>query len=998
MSVAVNSRVLFTASNCYLDNSNGAAVASRAMMEALARHGFSAEALSGTELESRVAVDSAAWLAALGLQVERGEHSAPPSGAGSEQPDYYRLERGGVSVTLDRRMIPPSPATPDPLKQTEPIRTFEAVLDRLQPHVLVNYGGDWVASEIRRIARDRGIAIAFVLHNFAYESDLPFHTADAVLVPSRFAAAHYRNALGLQCTVLPNLVDFERSLVPRRDSRYLTFVNPSYEKGVYVFSKIADELGRLRPDIPLLVVEGRGCERTLADCGLDLRVHGNVSLMANTPDPRHFWSVTRLCLMPSLWWENQPLVAVEAMLNGIPVIGADRGGIPECLGGAGVALPLPERLTPFTRELPTSDEVAPWIDTIIRLWDDGDWYAEQSRRALAAARRWAPDVLEPRYVQFFRDLKPAEKPPASPCTKPAVHNMTAHVRHGSPAEYENAARPSIESGIAAIKRRCPRTYNDCDDDPVFLLASSWRSGSTVLQRMIGRSCFIWSEPFGQARMIDSLADQLRSFTDRWPDAHLANSGEDGGTLNKSSSADLYPSTSDLLRAHQCFFNRLFAEPARRSGAERWGLSEVRLDCDVAFYLKWLFPRAKFLFLIRNPYDTWRSLAALAAKGWKSYYRWPDIPVTVRGFAAQWRRLTSSFVQNHHRVDGLVVRYEDLFQGEYADVADYLGFPLSNEAARLTPGDDGPLPLSELLTADRISLEEELGSFASSLGYEIHSDRAHPVKSGKLDDPGSVIAVTTQSNLMRTDQSPIGRIQLGSAGPPECTANPGQCIILVPVGHRVEPACEDALRALEARGYTVRRVYGYSAIDQARNQIATDALRDGYEELFWIDSDIAFEPSAVEQLRSHGLPMTCGIYPKKGIKERSFACIFPRGIEQIGFGHAGGLVEVTYTGAGFLHTRREVYQTIQDRFHLRACNERFGPSMIPLFQPLVVPDGQGLWYLAEDYSFCHRARECGYRIVADTTIRLQHIGVYAYCWEDAGSERLRHESYSFRILD
>ena len=54
--------------------------------------------------------------------------------------------------------------------------------------------------------------------------------------------------------------------------------------------------------------------------------------------------------MPSLWWENQPLVAIEAMINGIPVIGSDRGGIPETLGEAGFCLPLPERLTPATQD------------------------------------------------------------------------------------------------------------------------------------------------------------------------------------------------------------------------------------------------------------------------------------------------------------------------------------------------------------------------------------------------------------------------------------------------------------------------------------------------------------------------------------------------------------------------------------------------------------------------------------------------------------------------
>ncbi len=197
----------------------------------------------------------------------------------------------------------------------------------------------------------------------------------------------------------------------RSSSGYVTFVNPSYEKGVYAFARIADELGRRRPEIPLLVVEGRGTERTLVDCGLDLRVHGNVHLMSHTRDPRHFWGMTHIHVLPSLWWENQPLVAIEAMINGIPVIGSDRGGIPETLGDAGIVLGLPSRLTPFTRELPTAREVEPWVKAIIGLWDDPTWHAEQSRRAVAESRRWAPEILEPQCIQFFESLRPSDARP-----------------------------------------------------------------------------------------------------------------------------------------------------------------------------------------------------------------------------------------------------------------------------------------------------------------------------------------------------------------------------------------------------------------------------------------------------------------------------------------------------------------------------------------------------------------------------------------------------------
>ena len=129
----------------------------------------------------------------------------------------------------------------------------------------------------------------------------------------------------------------------------MTFVTPSLEKGVYVFARIADELGRQRPDIPILVVEGRGTEQTLVDCGIDLRPEAMSASWPTRPPRAFFWGVTRVCLMPSLCRESQPLVAIEAMANGIPVIGSDRGGIPEVLGKAGIVLSLPERLTPTSR-------------------------------------------------------------------------------------------------------------------------------------------------------------------------------------------------------------------------------------------------------------------------------------------------------------------------------------------------------------------------------------------------------------------------------------------------------------------------------------------------------------------------------------------------------------------------------------------------------------------------------------------------------------------------
>lgn len=208
-----------------------------------------------------------------------------------------------------------------------------------------------------------------------------------------------------------------------------------------------------------------------------------------------------------------------------------------------------------------------------------------------------------------------------------------------------------------------------------------------------------------------------------------------------------------------------------------------------------------------------------------------------------------------------------------------------------------------------------------------------------------------------------------------------CVVLVPFQGHIVPQCEAGLDALERAGYTVRRVAGYSQIDFGRCAMATLALRDGFDELMWIDSDIGFDPADVDKLRGHNLPMACGLYRKKG--PRDFACEFLPGTRGLVYGPQGGLKEVRYAGFGFMHTRRIVYEAIHTQFHLPECNcVNDTPGVIPYFLPMIhtEPDGISNRYLAEDYAFCERARQAEFPCMADTTIRLVHVGTHAFTWE------------------
>lgn len=223
-------------------------------------------------------------------------------------------------------------------------------------------------------------------------------------------------------------------------------------------------------------------------------------------------------------------------------------------------------------------------------------------------------------------------------------------------------------------------------------------------------------------------------------------------------------------------------------------------------------------------------------------------------------------------------------------------------------------------------------------------------------------------------------------------NPKAPVVLVPyVGHIV-PACEQGLRELEARGYTVWRLPGHSDIARGRSMIATSALHEGFDELLWVDSDMAFTADAAERLRAHDVTVVGAVYPQKG---RRGLCMNPLELPStLTFGPTGGLAEVAHIGTGFLLTRRAAYEDVQRHHDLPRCGDDT-PGIIPFFHSIV--DGSketGFRYLSEDYSFCERARAAGHKVFADTSVRVGHVGSYEYLWEDAGQDRRLYESYTY----
>ncbi len=398
------SKVAFASVYSTIDPASGAAVTTDDCLQLLARSGFECQAYAAARLGPGEEVPIEQTLTEMGMPYEVRKTEIEGRLA-----KMLFTRKGAVPITLFRNAF--SQCGPVRWETSQFVAAYESFLQKTEPDVVVTYGGGMFGDAIIDLAKRRDIPVVFALHNLAYTDVRTFRHVDYVIVPSVFSREHYWEHLGLHCNVLPNVIDPERVTARERRPEYVTFVNPQISKGGFVFARIAEQIARRRPDIPMLVVESRDRARALEKTGLDLSWARNLHGMANSPDPRRFYGVTKVMLMPSVCEESFGLVAAESMLNGIPVLASNRGALPEIVGDGGLVLDIPARYTPASRLAPTAEEVEPWVEAIIRLWDDEEFYRHQSEKATGHAKRWHPEQLRPIYEQFFRNLQPQPGPP-----------------------------------------------------------------------------------------------------------------------------------------------------------------------------------------------------------------------------------------------------------------------------------------------------------------------------------------------------------------------------------------------------------------------------------------------------------------------------------------------------------------------------------------------------------------------------------------------------------
>lgn len=174
------------------------------------------------------------------------------------------------------------------------------------------------------------------------------------------------------------------------------------------------------------------------------------------------------------------------------------------------------------------------------------------------------------------------------------------------------------------------------------------------------------------------------------------------------------------------------------------------------------------------------------------------------------------------------------------------------------------------------------------------------------------------------------------------------------------------------------------IDISRAVLAERAIREKAEVLVWIDADMIFSPSTCENVARQAGELSavvgCLYSGKKSEALPQVALIEDRNLTCF---KGGELVEVKAIGFGLVAHPVSMLERIAERLALP--RQKCGRDSYA--RPWFTGDPRWESMHSDDYAFCRRAREAGFKIFADTRERVGHLGEYEYHLEDLAARTI-----------
>lgn len=194
----------------------------------------------------------------------------------------------------------------------------------------------------------------------------------------------------------------------------ILMINPCVVKGIGIFLELAAAF----PGIRFAALTGWGTTsedlRALANCP-------NVTVLESVGNIEEALSRARVLLMPSLWYEGFGLIAMEAMLRGIPVISSNSGGLEEAKQGTGFVIPVRpiehyERVfdeNHMPKPVDVRQDIEPWKQALSTLLGDREIYRTEAEISRQAALRFVSGLGASRFEDMLLELRTAAPPAAA---------------------------------------------------------------------------------------------------------------------------------------------------------------------------------------------------------------------------------------------------------------------------------------------------------------------------------------------------------------------------------------------------------------------------------------------------------------------------------------------------------------------------------------------------------------------------------------------------------
>ena len=160
----------------------------------------------------------------------------------------------------------------------------------------------------------------------------------------------------------------------------------------------------------------------------------------------------------------------------------------------------------------------------------------------------------------------------------------------------------------------------------------------------------------------------------------------------------------------------------------------------------------------------------------------------------------------------------------------------------------------------------------------------------------------------------------------------------------------------------------SLVYDSRNILSLYAIENKFDNVLWLDSDMAFPPNTLTKLQSYNADMVTGLYVKR--HEPIEPVIYKR-LEEPARGEDGKLIGniESYTD----YPRDSIFPVAGCGFGCVLTSVELLRRVWAIYGPAFTP----FPWASEDISFCHRVNQLGYKIFCDSSVSCGHIGTFMY---------------------